>query len=57
MKTLFLQRHKEGRIHNTCLRAEVPLHIDIIEKLYFRCLAQGVNVDIDRLIDTVRERR
>lgn len=56
-KTIVLQRIKDGRSHRTILRADVPLHIDIVSLLHSRLLRYNINADIDELMDSVIDKR
>jgi len=53
VKTIVMVRNVEDRVHLTRIRGEVPLHIDLVEKVINRCTQRGINVDCDTLIDTV----
>ena len=53
-KTIELVRKVRGKEHKTRLTQDCILHIDIIEKLFCRCVRLGIVIDIDDLIDTVR---
>lgn len=53
LKTITLIREVKGRKHKTILREAVPLHIDILEKLFNKCLRKGLIIDINNLIDTL----
>ena len=55
MKAVILERKIKGKIHRTALREECRLHIDIIEKLFNRALRRNIVIDIDQLIDTLKE--
>lgn len=52
-KTIVLARRVEDRVHLTQIRGEVPLHIDLVDKIINRCVQRGVSVDCDTLIDSV----
>ena len=55
MKAVILERKIKGKIHRTELHEECRLHIDIIEKLFNRALRRNIVIDIDQLIDTLKE--
>ena len=55
MKAVILERKIKGKIHRTELHEECHLHIDIIEKLFNRALRRNIVIDIDQLIDTLKE--
>ncbi len=55
-KTIILQRNVNGKTHATKLTRAVHMHVDIIDVLVVRCIARGVVVDVDELIDNVTDR-
>ncbi len=53
LKTIVMVRRVEDKLHITQLKDEVPLHIDLVERVINRCTQRGIIVDCDTLIDSV----
>lgn len=56
-KTITLIRQIKGREHKTILKEDCSLHVDILEKLFNKCLSRGIMIEIDDLIDTIIRRQ
>ena len=53
LKTIILKRYKSSRVCRFLLSADVPLHIDLIERLHQRLLNRNIIIDIDELMESV----
>ncbi len=53
VKVIVLARQVGNRLHLTELKDEVPMHIDLVERVINRCTQRGIVIDCDTLIDSV----
>ena len=53
-KVIVLERQIGSRLHKTRLQGNVSMHIELVDRLYERCLKWKMKLDIEELCSQVK---